>query len=119
MASTFGTNSWYLNSGCSRHMTGDKGQFINLKPKSGGEVSFVDNSKELIKGIGSICKNSSIFIEHVLYVNGLKHNLLSISQLYDKGLNVIFESNGCKIIDIASNNIMLVGHRIGNIYIVH
>ncbi|KAH1039640.1 hypothetical protein J1N35_041383 [Gossypium stocksii] len=48
-----------------RHMTGDKSHFIGLKPKSGGEVTFGDNSKGLIESIGSIGKNSSVFIENV------------------------------------------------------
>ncbi|KAK9017314.1 hypothetical protein V6N11_079793 [Hibiscus sabdariffa] len=47
-------NSWYLDSGCSRHMTGDKSKFLELKPKSGGVVTFGDNSKRHIEGIGSI-----------------------------------------------------------------
>ncbi|XP_038992978.1 uncharacterized protein LOC120116622, partial [Hibiscus syriacus] len=111
--------SWYLDSGCSRHMTGDKSRFIELNAKNGGEVTFGDNSKGHIEGIGTIGNTSSIQIKNVLYVNGLKHNLLSISQLCDKGFNVLFEINGCKVIDIASNRIMLVGHRIGNIYMVH
>ncbi|GMI76671.1 hypothetical protein HRI_001336400 [Hibiscus trionum] len=42
-------NSWYLDSGCSRHMTGDKSRFMDLKPKSGGVVTFGDNSKGHIK----------------------------------------------------------------------
>ncbi|KAK8533049.1 hypothetical protein V6N12_076330 [Hibiscus sabdariffa] len=40
-------NSWYFDSGCSRHMTGDKSRFLELKPKSGGVVTFSDNSKGL------------------------------------------------------------------------
>ncbi|KAA3470234.1 Copia protein [Gossypium australe] len=71
--------SWYLDNGCSRHMTGGKSDFIKLKPKSGGVVIFGDNSKGKIEGIGFIGKNSLILIENVLHVNGLKHNLLSIS----------------------------------------
>ncbi|KAK9033645.1 hypothetical protein V6N11_049831 [Hibiscus sabdariffa] len=47
-------NSWYLDSGCSRHMTGDKSRFLELKSKSGGVVTFGDNSKGHIEGIGSI-----------------------------------------------------------------
>ncbi|KAK8674770.1 hypothetical protein V6N13_032873 [Hibiscus sabdariffa] len=112
-------NSWYLDSGCSRHMTGDKSRFLEFKSKSGGVVTFGDNSKGNIEGIGSIGNHSSILIDDVLYVNGLKHNLLSISQLCDKGFNVFFESNGCKIINIETNQVVLVGHRIGNIYMVH
>ncbi|KAA3477147.1 Retrovirus-related Pol polyprotein from transposon TNT 1-94 [Gossypium australe] len=112
-------NLWYLDSGCSRHITDDKIHFIDLKPKSGRELTFGDNSTKQIKGIGSIGKTSSIIIENVLYVSGFKHNLLSISQLCDKGFNVIFESKGCTVIDIASNKIMLVKHMIEYIYMEH
>ncbi|KAA3479754.1 Retrovirus-related Pol polyprotein from transposon TNT 1-94 [Gossypium australe] len=87
-------NSWYFDSGCSRHMTDDKSHFMELMPKNGGEVTFGDNSKELIEGIGSRRTNASTLIKNVLYDNGLKHNLLSISQLCEKGFKVIFESNG-------------------------
>ncbi|XP_057459283.1 uncharacterized protein LOC130749945 [Actinidia eriantha] len=45
---------WYLDSGCSRHITGDKAQFTSLKPKDGGLVTFGDNSKGKIIGIGSL-----------------------------------------------------------------
>ena len=71
-------------------MTNDKNLFMDLKPKSGGDVTFGDNSKRQIEGIGSIGNNSSTHIENVLLIKGLKHNLLSISQLCDKGHRVIF-----------------------------
>ena len=71
-------------------MTGDQNQFLELKLKDGGSVTFGDNSKGQIKGIGTIGNNSSSNIENVLFVKGLKHNLLSISQLCDKGMKVIF-----------------------------
>ena len=70
-------------------MTGDKNLFMDLKPKIRGDVTFGDNLKGQIEGIGTIGNKSSIFIENVLLVNGLKHNLLSISQLCDKGFKVI------------------------------
>ena len=100
-------------------MTGDKSRFMELKPKSGEVVIFGDNSKSHIEGIGFIGNQSSILIGNVLYVDGLKHNLLSISQLCDKGFNVAFDANCCKIINIETNNVVLIGHRIGNIYMVH
>ena len=36
---------WYLDSGCSRHMTGDKSLFQELDRKRSGNVTFGDNSK--------------------------------------------------------------------------
>lgn len=48
--------------------------------------------------------------KNVLLVDGLKHNLLSISQLYDKGLKVFFEPSYCIIKDIQSNLTIFMGH---------
>ena len=53
-------------------------------------MTFEDNGKGRIIGHGSIGNNSSSLIENVLFVDGLKHNLLSISQLCDKGFKMIF-----------------------------
>ncbi|KAK8505720.1 hypothetical protein V6N12_024703 [Hibiscus sabdariffa] len=59
-------NSWYLDSGCSRHMTGDKSRFLELKPKSGRVVTFGDNSKGHIEGIGSIESIHVVFDDNLL-----------------------------------------------------
>ncbi|GAV85137.1 hypothetical protein CFOL_v3_28575 [Cephalotus follicularis] len=64
-------------------MTGNKSLFVTWKPKDGGNVTFGDNTKGQIVGTGSI-GNKDITITNVLHVKGLKHNLLSISQLCDK-----------------------------------
>ena len=51
-------------------------------------------------------------------MEGLKHNLLSISQLCDKGLKVIFESDYCTIHQRDSKEIALKGMRYNNIYLI-
>ena len=38
-------NRWYLDSGCSRHMTSDKTKFCLLTESEGGQVTFRENSK--------------------------------------------------------------------------
>ncbi|GAV58907.1 hypothetical protein CFOL_v3_02440, partial [Cephalotus follicularis] len=86
---------WYLDSGCLKHMTGDKSLFVALKLKQGGDVTFGDNAKGKIVGFCSIGNNHTS-ISNVLYVDGLKHNLLSISQLCEKDCRVIFEKYYCK-----------------------
>ncbi|KAH9671809.1 hypothetical protein KPL70_017497 [Citrus sinensis] len=48
-------NKWYLDSGCSRHMTGNYAWFSSFtKIENGGDVSFGDNSKGKILGIGNV-----------------------------------------------------------------
>ena len=52
--------------------------FQELYCNRNGSVTFGDNSKGVIQGIETIGNNSQTQIKHVLYVEGLKHNLLSI-----------------------------------------
>ena len=75
-----------MDSGCSRHMTGDESKFAFLTSRKGGYVTFGDNGKGRIIGHGSIGNNSSSLIENVLLVDGLKHNLLSIVNFVTKVL---------------------------------
>ena len=65
---------WYLNSGCSRHMTGDKSLFQELDGDKSGIVTFCDNSKGVIQGIGTIGNTSQTLIKHVLYSEDFMHN---------------------------------------------
>ena len=80
---------WILDSGCSRHMTGDRALLSNVVEKSGPVVTFGDNNKGSIKGYGCL-EGGNVIIENVSLVEGLQHNLLSISQFCDKGYNVKF-----------------------------
>ena len=109
---------WYMDSGCSHHMTGDASKFINIKPKDGGKVVFGDNNKGKIVGVGKVGKNVSNSIEDVMLVKGLEHNLLSVSQLCDKGNKVTFDSKTCLVQRLDTNEVVLVGHRIDNIYMI-
>ncbi|WP_439899342.1 hypothetical protein, partial [Pseudomonas aeruginosa] len=81
---------WFLDSGCSKHMTGNKDWFTCLTKKNGGKVTFGGNEKGKIIRIGNIGNPLHLVIENVCLVEGLNHNLLSISQLCDKGYEVIF-----------------------------
>ena len=82
MKSTFkvmDTCLWYLDSGCSRHMTGDRSLFKVFESKKGGNVTFGDGNKSWIKGKGIISLSGLPDIANILYVEGLRVNLLSIS----------------------------------------
>ena len=102
MKSTFkvmDTCLWYLDSGCSRHMIGDRSLFKVFKSKKGGNVTFSDGSKSQIKGKGIISLPGLLDIANVLYVKGLKVNLLSISQICDQDFMVLFSKGKCLVMD--------------------
>ena len=85
-----------LDSGCSRHMTGDRALLSNVVEKAGPIVTFGDDSKGFTTGYGNL-EIRNVIIENISIVEGLKHNLLSISQFCDKGFDVSFKKERCLI----------------------
>lgn len=101
MGSTEGEGSnkvvWYLDSsGCSMHMTGSRNLLSNFIEQRGLWVTFSDNSLGFTKGYGTLVIGS-VKVTNVAYVSGLKHNLLSISQFYDRDYSVEFSSTFCYV----------------------
>ena len=82
---------WIIDSGCSSHMTGDKALLSNMVEKAGPWVTFGDDNKGFKKGHGNL-EIGNFVIENISLVDGLKHNLLSVSQFTDKGYEVNFKS---------------------------
>ncbi|XP_077230202.1 uncharacterized protein LOC143863425 [Tasmannia lanceolata] len=94
--------TWYLDSGCSNHMTGNKGMFVKLDESLQSEVQTGDDKRLSVMGSGDILvqtKNGVKRISNVFYVPGLKHNLLSVGQLLMKGHDVHFKEDVCEIKD--------------------
>ena len=77
--------------------------------KNEGKVTFGENAKGKIVDIGQVSKKDSTYIENVLFVDSLKHNLLSVSQLCDKGNKVIFEPKKCFITHMEENKLIFKG----------
>ena len=95
----FNSCLWYLDSGCSRHMTGDKSLFKTLKEKEDGYVTFGDGSHSQVIGKGTIDIPGILFLTDVLYIKGLKVNLLSITQICDEDFLIQFSKKGCLILN--------------------
>ena len=108
-----------MNSGCSKHMTGKSEMLSSLQHKDGGLVTFGDNNKCKVIAIGNVGQGENPLIENVLLVDGLKHNLLSISQLCDKDYKVLFDKNACHLYDLEMTNVVAKGYRKNNIYMIN
>ena len=78
-------NQWYIDSGCSKHMTGDKNKLLAYSAlEKEKNVTFGNDTLAVIKGKGSIFLKEKVKVGDVLFVGRLKHNLLSISQTCDE-----------------------------------
>jgi hypothetical protein len=89
---------WYVDSGCSKYMTGDRDKFLTLQEERDGSFSFGndDSSKIIGKCIVQI-GNKTEKEKNVLLVEDMKHNILSVSQMCDQGHKVTFDSQKCEI----------------------
>ncbi|MCO5611203.1 hypothetical protein L7F22_065453 [Adiantum nelumboides] len=95
---------WYFDSGASRHITSRKDLFCSLDAAPAGKkVTCANNASYPIKGVGkiliTISDGSYLCLPDVLYVPGIKKNLLSVSSLVKNGLRVIFEDDRCIVRD--------------------
>ncbi|MCO5564449.1 hypothetical protein L7F22_018110 [Adiantum nelumboides] len=95
---------WYFDSGASRHITSRKDLFSSLDAAPAGKkVTCANNASYPIKGVGkiliTISDGSDLCLPNVLYVPGIKKNLLSVSSLAKNGLRVIFEDDRCIVRD--------------------
>jgi hypothetical protein len=114
-------NPWYIYIGCSKHITGDKGKFLYLSERKSGNITFGNDAPGKIKGKGMVSlSNGKGKAQDVLLIYGLKHNLLSVSQMCDKGCEVVFKSKDCKIKSVNSGQVVAKGIRIENsIYVLN
>jgi hypothetical protein len=113
-------SQWFIDSGCSKYTIGDQNKFLILKEEEGGNITFGHNSFARIvgKGIVSIY-NGKTKTHNVLYVEGLKQNILSVSQMYDQGYNLTFHSKGCEIRKIGLGRLFENANRtLRNVYVL-
>ena len=92
---TLGEETWLIDSGASKNMTGKKTTLSNIEENNSPQkVSLGDDYQYPIKGIGEssykLDSGTSIKMKEVLYAPGWKKNLLSISALDKKGYRVAF-----------------------------
>ncbi|KAJ9535875.1 hypothetical protein OSB04_un000963 [Centaurea solstitialis] len=108
---------WYMDSGCSKHMTGRKELLANFKQKYGGNVRFGNKLSAPIMGYGDILHHK-ITINKVAYVEGLSHNLLNIGKFCDKKLEVNFRETRCCVRTYDGQE-LIEGTRRSNLYTVN
>ena len=102
-------NVWLIDSGCSRHMTGDKGWFSSLVPVvSRTYITFGDNGRGRVLSEGEIKVSDKVTLRRVALVQSLGFNLLSVSQLLDEGFEVLFRPGGSRILDYQGDLVCMV-----------
>ncbi|GJX66478.1 retrovirus-related pol polyprotein from transposon TNT 1-94 [Tanacetum coccineum] len=112
-----------IDSGCSRHMTGNMSYLTDYEEIDGGYVAFGGNPKGgKITGKGTI-KTGNLDFENMYFVRELKFNLFSVSQMCDKKNSVLFNDTECIVLSpnfklIDESQVLLRVPRKNNMYSV-
>ncbi|GJS01238.1 retrovirus-related pol polyprotein from transposon TNT 1-94 [Tanacetum coccineum] len=108
--------AWILNSRCSKHMTGNHALLKNFMDKFLGTVRFDNDDFAVIAGYGDLVLGS-MTIKKVYYVECLGHNLFSVGQFCDKGLEVAFRKSTC-FVRTEEGVDLLTGDHSSNLYTI-
>ncbi|GKA94793.1 hypothetical protein Tco_0816831, partial [Tanacetum coccineum] len=107
---------WYLDSGCSKYMTGHRDKLINFVSKFIRTILFGNDHFAAIMGYGDL-QMGNILISRVYYVEGLGHTLFSVGQFCDSDLEVAFRKHTCFVLNLEGVD-LLSGSRGSNLYII-
>ena len=117
-----GIGDWWLDSGCSQHMTCFKGDFVNYqKLEIPIDVHLADKSVVPAIGQGDVRivifdndREIPVGFRNVLFVPKLKKRLLSISEMTKSGAEVKFKGNICSLYVNQKNYV--IGHKHGKLW---
>nr|GEX27078.1 retrovirus-related Pol polyprotein from transposon TNT 1-94 [Tanacetum cinerariifolium] len=98
-----------VDSGCSKHMTGNLKLLINFVEKFLGTVKFGNDQIAPILGYGDLVQGA-VTIKKVYYVEGLNHNLFFVGQFCDADLEVAFRKSTCYIRNLKGNDLLTGSH---------
>ena len=102
MATECKEDVWFLDSGCSNHMTRDRSRFVDLDESIKTQVKMGNGVIVQAQGLGTIgvqTKRGKKFIDEVLFVPDLEQNLLSLGQLLEHDYALNFDNGECSIYD--------------------
>ncbi|GAU30142.1 hypothetical protein TSUD_360350 [Trifolium subterraneum] len=94
---------WYFDTGCSNHMTGNKSILTDFNKCLNTRIKLANGNFIAAEGMGNVViqrrNGKKAVIEKVLYVSGMKCNLMSVGQLLEKGFKAVFEGETLKLFD--------------------
>ena len=112
-------SDWFFDSGASKHITSCKSFFASLKdaPK-GGHVVCANNASYPIIGVGEIelsaANGGVVILKNVLYVPGIKKNLISVPLIAKAGLHVHFVDDKCMVHDYSNGDVIVMSGTLCN-----
>jgi len=115
---------WFLDSGASFHMTGDRDLFSDLKEKDlGVHIEMGNDGRYSAISISTISfereSGKPFVLKEVMHVPGFKKNLIFVVMLEDKGYDVVFIEEKAFLRNNTIGETRKIGVRVRNLYQLH
>jgi hypothetical protein len=109
-----------LDSGCTNHMTGERRMFTSFDKNECQSdcITFGNNSQSSVLGFGKIAITMEHSISKVRLVESLDYNLLSVSQLCERGYNCLFIDKGVTVFRRSDGSFAFKSVLRGKLYLV-
>jgi hypothetical protein len=116
---------WFLDSGASQHMTGDKSLFKTLEPLKDGEQEIKFGNKGVLKatGVGTMelrcltpVGERVNTLREVMFVPGVAENLFSMSRATELGGEFVFQWGVCQV--FMKNEVVLQAEQKGGLFAI-
>ena len=104
-------HSWYIDSGCSNHMTGNEGLLVDIQRNLNSKVKMGTGEVVPVAGKGTLVIKTKLgkkHIQEVMLVPGLEENLLSVGQMMEHGYYLVFGGNMVNVYDDQSLGNLIV-----------
>lgn len=123
LTGNFDKSEWYIDSGCSVHLTSRKDWIQNVQHAGKlRQITVANDNKLSVECCGDVeiitiadNKDHSVTISEVLYVPKLMTNLLSVSKLIENKNKVVFNENGCDIFN-SKDQLIATASLVNNVY---
>ncbi|KAB2634886.1 triacylglycerol lipase SDP1 [Pyrus ussuriensis x Pyrus communis] len=95
-------HSWYIDNGCSNHITGDERLLVNIQRNLTSKVKMGTGEIVQVAGKRTLVIETKLrrkHIQKVMLVLGLEENLLSVGQMMEHGYYLVFGGNVVNIFD--------------------
>ncbi|KAF3636833.1 hypothetical protein FXO37_25248 [Capsicum annuum] len=103
-------NTWFLDSGCTQHMTSKREYFTKLESAK-GSIKLADKTTLEIVGKGTVAieaPKSTKFIQDVLLVPDLDQNLLIVGQMLERDYMLLFKDKKCVVSESSGQEMITV-----------
>lgn len=92
--------TWFFDSGCSNHMTGDKQWFCNINEDYRNKVRLGNDVRVVVMGKGNVrfeIEEAIHVLTDVYFVPDLRNNLIRVMQIQEKGATVLMKDGFCSV----------------------